>query len=66
MLFSPGDPMDVFKNREPDASESPWLYLLFILILVVEQALAVHLSFHLKGGDMAAPSARPAVAPAAA
>ena len=49
-----------FKNREPDASESPWLYLLFILILVIEQALAVHLSFHMKPGEQgtAAP-ARP-------
>ena len=60
MLFSPGDDVSGFKNREPDASESPWLYLLFIVILVVEQALAVHLSFHLKPGDQAtAAPARP-------
>jgi hypothetical protein len=29
------------------------LYLLFLVILIVEQALAVHLSFHLKGSEMA-------------
>jgi len=66
MVFGPGDDFSRFKNREPDASESPWLYLLFILILVVEQALAVHLSFHLKPSDSAAPAVRTAAAPAAA
>jgi hypothetical protein len=48
---------DQFKERQPDASESPWLYLFFIIILVVEQAMAVHLSFHLKGAEGAAPAA---------
>jgi hypothetical protein len=51
-------------NRQSDLSESAWLYLLFLLILVCEQALAVHLSFHLKGGEAApaAPLARPTAA----
>jgi hypothetical protein len=44
-------------NRQNDLSEWPWFYLLFLVILVIEQALAVHLSFHLKGGE-AAPVAR--------
>ena len=48
VLRSPGDNYEVYKERQPDASESPWLYLFFILILVAEQAMAVHLSFHLK------------------
>jgi hypothetical protein len=36
-------------NRQHDLSEWPWFYLIFLVILVAEQALAVHLSFHLKG-----------------
>ncbi len=43
------------KDRRNDLSEWPWFYLIFIVILVIEQALAVHLSFHLKGGEAVAP-----------
>ena len=50
-LWSPGDTYDALKNRLPDASESPWLYLVFLLVLVAEQALAVHLSYHLRGDE---------------
>jgi Aerotolerance regulator N-terminal len=45
----PGVSVDAFVQRQSDFSESPWLYLIFLAVLVVEQALAVHLSFHLKG-----------------
>jgi hypothetical protein len=38
-----------------DLSESPWLYLIFLVILVIEQALAVHLSFHLRSGEALPP-----------
>jgi hypothetical protein len=65
-IRAPGDSYDNFKMRQPDASESPWLYLLFLLILVAEQALAVHLSFHLRGNEAAPPAAvgrRPTRAP---
>ena len=48
----PGDSYDSFKEKQPDASELPWLYLFFIVILVVEQALAVHLSFHSRADDI--------------
>jgi hypothetical protein len=61
-LRSPGDDYATFQNKQPDASESPWLYLFILLILIVEQALAVHLSFHLKGSEAlpaAAGTARP-------
>ena len=51
LLRSPGDSYEEYKNKMPDASESPWLYLFFLIVLVVEQALAVHLSFHLKGNE---------------
>jgi hypothetical protein len=42
-------------NRHSDLSESPWLYLVILLVLVAEQALAVHLSFHLKGSEATLP-----------
>lgn len=47
-------------DRRSDLSESAWFYLLFLLVLIAEQALAVHLSFHLKGQEGSA-----AVQPAA-
>jgi hypothetical protein len=52
-----------------DWSESPWIYLIFLIVLIVEQALAVHLSFHLRGSEAQVPgqTARPqAAAPAQA
>jgi hypothetical protein len=50
-LFKQGATLEEIQSvRKSDWSEEPWFYLLFIVILVVEQALAVHLSFHLKGG----------------
>jgi hypothetical protein len=65
MLVMPGDQPPSFQEKVPDASESPWLYLFFILILVVEQAMAVHLSYHLKASE-AQQTATPAPAAAAA
>ena len=38
-------------SQRNNLSESPWFFLLLLGILVAEQALAVHLSFHLKGGE---------------
>ncbi len=60
VLRVPGESYDTFKERQPDASESSLLYLFFILILIVEQAMAVHLSFHTRAdqGQMS-PSTRP-------
>ncbi len=65
LLRSPGDTFEAYKNKMPDASESPWLYLFFLVVLIVEQALAVHLSFHLKGNE-ATPGTTAARQPAAA
>ena len=42
-----------------DFSESPWLFLIFLFVLVAEQALAVHLSFHMRASEDAAPVAGP-------
>jgi Aerotolerance regulator N-terminal len=38
-------------SKTNDFSESPWLFLILLLVLVAEQALAVHLSFHLKNTE---------------
>jgi hypothetical protein len=53
-------------NRQTDLSESPWFFLFFLAILVCEQALAVHLSFHLKGSEAELPKQATAVAGQAA
>jgi hypothetical protein len=63
-IITAKDTSELVGEKPPDASESPLLYLFFIIILIVEQAMAVHLSFHLKGNE-AAPAA-PQSAPAAA
>ena len=41
----------VLREKKSDASESPWFYLVILIVLIAEQALAVHLSFHVKGGE---------------
>ncbi len=46
-----GGPTTELAPRRTDLSESPWFFLVLLCILVAEQALAVHLSFHLKGSD---------------
>jgi hypothetical protein len=56
----PGIATDSLVSRRTDLSESPWLFLLFIIVLVTEQALAVHLSFHLKGSEAGALARRAA------
>jgi hypothetical protein len=48
-------------NRPSDLSESAWFYLLFLAVLIAEQALAVHLSFHLRANE--APAATRSQAP---
>ncbi len=40
---------ELLVPRRSDLSENPLFFLFFLAILVAEQALAVHLSFHLKG-----------------
>jgi len=48
IIVGPGMPEGTLVSKLNDFSESPWLFLLMLLVLVAEQALAVHLSFHLK------------------
>ena len=47
-IHKPGDDSlaATLKQKKTDLSESVWLFLLFVLVLVVEQAMAVRLSFH--------------------
>ena len=52
-LVVPGMQDTDLISRVNDFSESPWLFLIFLFVLVAEQALAVHLSFHMKGDDSA-------------
>ncbi|GIW80360.1 MAG: hypothetical protein KatS3mg105_2167 [Gemmatales bacterium] len=44
-------------NKPADLSESAWIYLAFLVVLIIEQALAVHLSFHLRGAAAPPPQA---------
>jgi hypothetical protein len=55
-LHGPDNP-PVEKERKTDMSEMPWFYLIILVVLVVEQAMAVHLSFHLRGGEAQLPAA---------
>jgi len=55
-IESPQTSQDLDSDRVSDLSESPWFFLLFLGVLVAEQALAVHLSFHLKGGEAELPA----------
>jgi hypothetical protein len=54
LLHSPGSGLaDLLKEKKSDLSESPWLYLFILLVLVAEQAMAVRLSYHLSGNEAA-------------
>ncbi|MFO0878924.1 MAG: BatA domain-containing protein [Gemmataceae bacterium] len=51
VLRVPGESYETFKERQPDASESSLLYLFFLIILIAEQAMAVHLSYHTRAAE---------------
>ncbi len=46
---------DELKQRKHDLSESPWFYLILLLILLAEQFMAVKLSFHTHSHDPVKP-----------
>ena len=52
--------LDKIKQKQTDLSESGWMFLLLLLLLIAEQALAVRLSYH------ASPSELESTAPSAA
>jgi hypothetical protein len=54
-LHSPGSGLaDLLKEKKSDLSEWPWLFLIILLVLIAEQAMAVRLSYHLSGNEAAA------------
>lgn len=54
-LHAPGSGLArILKDRKSDLSESPWFYLAILLLLIGEQALAVHMSYHVRGDKGAA------------
>jgi hypothetical protein len=64
-IQSPQDPDIAPVNRPTDLSELAWFFLIFLLVLTAEQALAVYLSFHLRSGTDEASLPTQAVAPTA-
>ncbi len=49
-LHAPGSGLArILKDRKSDLSESPWFFLTLLFLLIAEQALAVHLSYHVRG-----------------
>ena len=64
-LHSPAntDWLERLKNKKSDWSETGWIFLLLLLFLLAEQALAVRLSYHANPNELeaAAPSAAAAM-----
>ena len=42
---------DQLRARRKDLSENPWLYFVMLLVLILEQAMAVRLSFHTRPAE---------------
>ncbi len=55
-MHSPDDAgwLDELKQKTTDLSSTRWLYLVILLVLVVEQAMAVRLSYHGRSNDLEA------------
>ena len=51
----------LLRERRSDLSESPWIFLLLLLVLVAEQAMAVRLSYHIENGKAIPVTAAPGV-----
>jgi hypothetical protein len=50
------DQFSDLEQDQRDLSRGPWLYLLFLLLLIAEQALAVRLSYHVKSAETMTPA----------
>lgn len=54
-LHTASDADDSYKttllSKRKDLSESPWIYLIMLLVLIFEQAMAVRLSFHTRPSE---------------
>jgi hypothetical protein len=64
-IHTPDDPAieALLKDKKSDYSESPWMYLIILLVLIAEQAMAVRLSFHTRHHEASPTFASPASAP---
>jgi hypothetical protein len=60
-VHSPDDPtwLEGLKQKQTDLSSNRWIYLIILLVLIAEQAMAVRLSYHTRPEDLEllAPSA---------
>jgi hypothetical protein len=55
----------VLQAKRKDLSENPWLYFVMLMVLILEQAMAVRLSFHTRAAEGGAPvMGQPAMATA--
>ena len=56
--------LDTLKQKQTDLSSGRWVYLVILLVLILEQAMAVRLSYHTRPEDLEAfaPSAAAAFA----
>jgi hypothetical protein len=69
-LHTASDSDDSLKTallaRKRDLSENPWIYFVMLLVLILEQAMAVRLSFHAADAPAVAPvgMGKPALATA--
>lgn len=70
-LHTASDQDDAYKKallkKKRDLSETPWLYMIILLVLIFEQAMAVRLSFHIRpveSGGTAPAMGQPALATA--
>src|SRR5206468_1092756 len=65
-VHSPDDSgwLDTLKQKQTDLSSGRWIYLVILLVLIAEQAMAVRLSYHTRPEDLEAyaPSAAAAFA----
>jgi hypothetical protein len=66
-IHSPDDKswIDKLKNKKTDLSELGWIFMIFFVVLLLEQAMAVRLSYHANPETLAsqAPSAAAAMRP---
>ena len=56
VLSDPNSSFDIVVPKQSDVSEGSWFYLIILLVLIMEQALAVHLSFHLRESEAQLPA----------
>ncbi len=55
-FIGPDDSGESLVARPQDLSQTPWFFLFFLAVLIAEQALAVHLSFHLRNNEAELPA----------